>query len=226
LDPTRFETEVDASLAMRELQGYVLSEGATPLQIKYADSERQKEQRRARNQQFQQGGMLPHYQQAAPIGMPYWPVPVGGPPMPWQWVGQPGTSPPGMHQYPGMPPGWPVPYGMHIPGFASPPLGGSADGINHAGGEAMPPNFSPDLNHSSDAGAPHFSPHLLPPHVLGSPPMLPFDPLMLHMQTLTLGGSPSGYTSSSHANGDAENSADGKKRNSLVGAGGETIDSN
>lgn len=211
---------------MRELQGHMLAEDATPLQIKYADSERQKEQRRARNQQLHQGGMISHYPQAGPIGIPYWPVPVGAPPMPWQWVGQPGTSPPGMPPYPGMPPGWHVPYGMPIPGFASPPLSSSADGV---GGEAVPPNFSPELSHTTstgDVGAPHFSPHLLPPHVLGSPPMLPFDPLMMHMSNLTLGGSPAGYQSN-QANGDVDG-GDAKNRNSSAqsGAGGETVDSN
>lgn len=237
--PNRFELEADASRALKELQGHILEESAAPLQIKYADSERQKEQRRARNQQIQQNTMIPQFPPGSPLGVQYWPVPVGaGPPIPW-WLGQPGTSPPGaLPHYPGLPPGWGMPpYGMPVAGFAVPPGDGnlSAHGGPVAGGEMIPPAFPPDFSHSGGGNneMTHFPPHLMGHHMLPNPAMMPYDPLMLQMQSLSM--SPPTNSSMPHHPGHFHFSGDAlsnvspvqaRKRNgTVVGAGGEIVDS-
>lgn len=231
----RFETDTEASNAMKELQGHVLADDATPLQIKFADSDRQKEQRRARNHQFQQGHMMPPFSPGSPVGIQYWPVPVPAASMPWFYPS--GASPPGMGPYPTMPGGWGMPpYGVPMPAFpghpTSPPHEAGGNSNAHApmsaGGEVIPGHYPLDFGHGQmmPPDPAHF-PHMRPAHMM-PPPGRPYDMNGLNIAFQSVQISPS--SSFSHQS-DSHDSSDGtspnqqrKQRASLVGAGGEVAD--
>jgi len=89
----RFERQDDANAAINEMNGYKMSSSAPPLTVKYADTEEQKEARKALRAQ---------HQQTTPSGQ-YWPGYVDP-----SWAA---------HMWWGVPPGmWP-PYAPYYPGY-------------------------------------------------------------------------------------------------------------